>query len=289
VRSVATTPEGTIYALNNRQQLLRLVNRTNWAIVERGVRQFTMTPDGRIYGLNERGELKRYSSQSKPHMLARGVVSYATATDGTLYALDSSHQLKRLTARDHWTLIAVGVRSFVVAPNVFQELYILHRNRELTLVEPGDRRRVLRRDIVSSTVAGERGINTVQARDAAGRSWIYAFGSGVVPVLDPVEGDAPIFCVGDNNMIDQIMRYLVASGNFPEFNLWTEEFTNVHITLETLVDEVEPPRHFPYVGTARLHHCHFRCTITADGPDGPQEWILFLDRDTLIRASSFST
>jgi len=31
--------------------------------------------------------------------------------------------------------------------------------------------------------------------------------------------------------------------------------------VERLVDEIDPPRFFPLVGPAQLHHCHYKCTI----------------------------
>ncbi len=308
VQSFSAAPDGTIYALNDRQQLLRLVNRRQWSVLDRGVQSITMTPDGALYELNSRHELKRIMSRGTLSVLARDVLTYATATDGTLYMLDRSHQLKRLTARDHWTMIDVSVQSFAVAPNVFQDLYILNENHQLTLVESGERRQILRENIVALTIEGERGINSVQARDTAGRTWIYTHGSGSVPVLDPVEGDAPdapIFCQ-DPPSADEVMRFALLTSNNQYFPAGpevarfdsthdisidlifstqpTSPFSNVRLIVDPIVDETEPPRIYPYVGPARLHHCHYRCTITADGPDGPQQWVIFLDHDHLIRA-----
>jgi hypothetical protein len=36
---------------------------------------------------------------------------------------------------------------------------------------------------------------------------------------------------------------------------------DVDIATERLVDHVDPPRFFPLVGPARLHHCHWRCVV----------------------------
>lgn len=41
-----------------------------------------------------------------------------------------------------------------------------------------------------------------------------------------------------------------------------EEFRDdIQIVTERLVDKVDPPRFFPLVGPAQLHHCHWKCTI----------------------------
>ena len=41
-----------------------------------------------------------------------------------------------------------------------------------------------------------------------------------------------------------------------------EEFRDeIEIVCERLVDKIDPPRFFPLVGPAQLHHCHWKCTI----------------------------
>jgi hypothetical protein len=41
-----------------------------------------------------------------------------------------------------------------------------------------------------------------------------------------------------------------------------EEFRDdIDITVEKLVDKVDPPRFFPLIGPAQLHHCHWKCTV----------------------------
>jgi hypothetical protein len=41
-----------------------------------------------------------------------------------------------------------------------------------------------------------------------------------------------------------------------------EEFRDdVKISCERIVDKIDPPRFFPLVGPAQLHHCHWRCTV----------------------------
>ncbi|MBI2807538.1 MAG: hypothetical protein HYX68_21365 [Planctomycetes bacterium] len=41
-----------------------------------------------------------------------------------------------------------------------------------------------------------------------------------------------------------------------------EEFRDeIGFTVEKLVDKVDPPRFFPLIGPAQLHHCHWKCTV----------------------------
>lgn len=41
-----------------------------------------------------------------------------------------------------------------------------------------------------------------------------------------------------------------------------EEFRDdIDFTVEKLVDRVDPPRFFPLIGPAQLHHCHWKCTV----------------------------
>ena len=41
-----------------------------------------------------------------------------------------------------------------------------------------------------------------------------------------------------------------------------EEFRDdIEVTVEKLVDVVDPPRFFPLIGPAQLHHCHWKCSV----------------------------
>jgi hypothetical protein len=44
-----------------------------------------------------------------------------------------------------------------------------------------------------------------------------------------------------------------------------EEFRdNIEFTVEKLSDLIDPPRFFPLIGPAQLHHCHWKCTVYYD-------------------------
>ena len=69
---------------------------------------------------------------------------------------------------------------------------------------------------------------------------------------------------------------------------------NVQIVTERLVDRLDPPRFFPLVGRARLHHVQYKCTVyfTEVVVSGfpyplklakPRVEVVYIDRDRLIR------
>lgn len=117
-----------------------------------------------------------------------------------------------------------------------------------------------------------------------------------VPILDPIEGEnAPLFCL-DPPKPDEVMRALPddVSGGVP---FLAETFRNgVRIVVEKIVDRVDEPRFYPQVGPARLHHCHYKCTvyfektIRSSWPvpfthvDQVQE-VVYIDHDHLIRVA----
>lgn len=117
-----------------------------------------------------------------------------------------------------------------------------------------------------------------------------------VPVLDPVEGEhAPIFCV-DPPSPDEVMRALPdeASGGFA-FIAETSR-NNVRIVVEPIVDRLDECKFYPLVGPARLHHCHYKCTvyytkvIRSAWPipfthSDESEEVVYIDHDHLIRCA----
>ena len=119
---------------------------------------------------------------------------------------------------------------------------------------------------------------------------------GKVPILDPVEGEhAPTFCL-DPPSPDEVMRALPddVGGGVP-FLAETQR-NNVRIVTELIVDRIDECRFFPLVGPAKLHHCHYKCTIYYDKvirsmwpipysfEDATQE-VVYIDHDHLIRCA----
>ena len=115
-------------------------------------------------------------------------------------------------------------------------------------------------------------------------------------VLDPIEGEnAPIYCL-DPPSPDQVMRALPeeTAGGFA-FLAETAR-NNVDIIVEPMVDKVGECKFIPMVGPARLHSCHFKCTVYYDKTirsswpipfshtDATQE-VVYIDKSHFIRCA----
>lgn len=117
-----------------------------------------------------------------------------------------------------------------------------------------------------------------------------------VPILDPVEGEhAPLFCM-DPPSQDEVMRAMPdeTGGGWP-FLAETSR-NNVRIVVEPIVDRIDDCRFYPLVGPARLHHCHYKCTVYYDKvirSDWPVPFrhvdesvqVVYIDHDHLIRCA----
>lgn len=119
---------------------------------------------------------------------------------------------------------------------------------------------------------------------------------GRVPILDPVEGEyAPLFCL-DPPSPDEVMRALPdeIGGGMPF--LAETNYNNVRMVVEPIVDDVGECKFIPLVGPARLHKCHYKCTVYYDktirsGWPVPFEFtdateeVVYIDKDHLIRCA----
>lgn len=125
---------------------------------------------------------------------------------------------------------------------------------------------------------------------------------GRVPVLDPVEGEnAPLFC-RDAPSADEVMRALpdseTGTGGFAF--IAETQINNVRMVVEPIVDRVDECKFYPLVGPAKLHHCHYKCTVYYDKTirsDYPfpfqhtdeTEEVVYIDHDYLIRCAGPNT
>ena len=72
-----------------------------------------------------------------------------------------------------------------------------------------------------------------------------------------------------------------------------EEFRDdIEIITERIVDRIDPPRFYPLIGPAQLHHCHWKCTVyytetvTSGWPFAvhlkqPRVKVVYIDKDHL--------
>ncbi len=83
------------------------------------------------------------------------------------------------------------------------------------------------------------------------------------PVLPPIRPGFPPPTCEDEPDDARILRALEqVTRGVPYFY---EEFRdNVEIVKERVKDSIDPPRFFPLIGPAQLHHCHWKCTVSYD-------------------------
>jgi len=80
------------------------------------------------------------------------------------------------------------------------------------------------------------------------------------PVLPPIrEGFPPPICE-DPPSEQEVLRAMPRLTRGVPF-VYEEFRDNIEIVSERLVDKIDPPRFFPLIGPAQLHHCHWKCTM----------------------------
>ncbi|HEV3259686.1 MAG TPA: hypothetical protein VG013_22655 [Gemmataceae bacterium] len=111
------------------------------------------------------------------------------------------------------------------------------------------------------------------------------------PVMAPIrEGFPPPLCEDppDEAMILRAMPHVPRGLPY----LYEQFRDNVEIVTERMVDRIDPPRFFPLIGPAQLHHCHWKCTIyyTETVESGypfpfqcvsPRAEVVYIDKDHL--------
>ena len=83
-----------------------------------------------------------------------------------------------------------------------------------------------------------------------------------VPIVGPITaGGSPV--AQDPPSDDEVMQALEKArpvrGGIPL--LHERQRNNVQIVKEKIADYIDPPRFYPLVGMAQLHHAHYKCTI----------------------------
>src|SRR5262249_30512309 len=79
------------------------------------------------------------------------------------------------------------------------------------------------------------------------------------PILPPIPPGYKPLCE-DEPDLQRILRAMprVTRGVPYIYEEFRDDITYVN---EKLVDHVDPPRYYPLIGPAQLHHCHWKCTV----------------------------
>ena len=83
-----------------------------------------------------------------------------------------------------------------------------------------------------------------------------------VPIMGPITAGGPVVALdppSDDEVMQALEKASPVRGGIPL--LYERQRNNVQIVKEKIADYVDPPRFFPTVGMASLHHAHYKCTI----------------------------
>jgi hypothetical protein len=79
------------------------------------------------------------------------------------------------------------------------------------------------------------------------------------PVMPPIKEGTRPFCEDPPALAEVLRAMPHVRRGVPYFY---EEFRdNITYTYERVKDVIDPPRFYPLVGPAQLHHCHWKCTV----------------------------
>jgi len=82
------------------------------------------------------------------------------------------------------------------------------------------------------------------------------------PILGPLTAEGPDIGM-DPPSDDQVMmafeKAKPLSGSYPF--LYEAQRNNVRIVKDKIADYIDPPRDYPLIGPAQVHHVHYKCTV----------------------------
>jgi hypothetical protein len=83
-----------------------------------------------------------------------------------------------------------------------------------------------------------------------------------VPILEPLVPGAPVMALdepSDDEVVRALGRARPIEGGLPMVH--DIQRNNVRITKELLQDRIDPPRVYPLIGPAQLHHAQWKCNV----------------------------
>lgn len=86
---------------------------------------------------------------------------------------------------------------------------------------------------------------------------------GRVPIMPPIAPGKPVPICEDAPSDGEVLRAMPRVPRGVPY-IYEQFRDNIVIVKNKLVDKIDPPRFFPLVGPAQLHHCHWECVIYYD-------------------------
>ena len=80
------------------------------------------------------------------------------------------------------------------------------------------------------------------------------------PILPPIRDGYPAPLCEDPPSDREVMRALPKRPRGVPY-VYEEFWDDIVIVKNRIVDKIDPPRFFPLVGPAQLHHCHWECAV----------------------------
>jgi len=114
---------------------------------------------------------------------------------------------------------------------------------------------------------------------------------GRVPIMPPIRDGFPPPICEDAPSDAEVLRAMPRVPRGVPY-IYETFRDNIVIVKNRLVDKIDPPRFFPLVGPAQLHHCHWECVIyydelvQSDYPfpvyvKKPRVQVIYIDKDHL--------
>jgi hypothetical protein len=79
------------------------------------------------------------------------------------------------------------------------------------------------------------------------------------PILPPIAPGHRPLCE-DQPDLAEILRAMPRVARGVPY-IYEEFRDDISFTVEKVADHIDPPRFFPLIGPAQLHHCHWKCTV----------------------------
>lgn len=83
---------------------------------------------------------------------------------------------------------------------------------------------------------------------------------GRVPIMPPIRDGYPPPICEDAPSDREVLRAMPKAARGIPY-IYEEFYDDIIIVKNRLVDKIDPPRFFPLVGPAQLHHCHWECVV----------------------------
>jgi hypothetical protein len=80
------------------------------------------------------------------------------------------------------------------------------------------------------------------------------------PIMPPIRTGYPVPTCEDQPTLGEVLRAMPHVARGVPY-IYEEFRDDIQLIVERIVDRIDPPRFYPLVGPAQLHHCHWKCTI----------------------------